>query len=50
MLREEGLEEAIDLLSDRPRVQCSRCGAQANSLRSICAVQLGLPEPVEGFA
>ena len=39
-LRDEGLEAAIEVLSDCPLVRCSHCGAEANSLRSVCAVHL----------
>jgi len=40
VLKEQGLGECIELLSDCPVVQCRYCAAQANSLRNVCGAIL----------
>ena len=44
-LKEQGLEESIKALSDKPVVECRHCGAKANSIRNICAAHLGANAP-----
>lgn len=45
----EGKEECVRSLSDNPTVQCSHCGAKANSVQYVCAAHLGGDAPnVEG--
>jgi len=40
VLKEQGLDDWLQRLSNRPTVICRYCGARANSLRNICAVRL----------
>lgn len=49
VLKSKGLEECIAALSDKPAVECRKCGARANSPRNLCAAHLGEWAPsVEG--
>jgi len=40
VLGEQGLDEWIQRLSNKPVVECRFCGARANSLRNVCAARL----------
>lgn len=41
--------DCITMLSDNPTVQCKKCGAQANSVKNLCAAHLMQDAPsVEG--
>jgi len=49
MLKLQGKDDCIKRLSDNPTVECSQCGAKANSLEYVCAAHLGEEAPnVEG--
>ena len=45
-LKSQGLDDCIKSLSDNPRVKCKYCGAKANSIRNVCATQLGTRRPL----
>ncbi len=48
-LKLRGKTDCIELLSDRPLVECKHCGAKANSIKNICAAHLGAAAPnIEG--
>lgn len=48
-LKEQGLDDCIKSLSDKPVVECKHCGAKANSIKNICAAHLGETAPnIEG--
>lgn len=48
-LKAQGLEDCIELLADKPIVECKHCGAKANSIRNICAAHLEDKAPnIEG--
>ncbi|MDD2850542.1 MAG: hypothetical protein PHY09_01400 [Desulfuromonadaceae bacterium] len=48
-LKRQGLDDCIKSLSDNPTVECSKCGAKANSSEYLCAAHLGESAPsVEG--
>lgn len=39
-LKAQGLDECIDALSNNPTLECSHCGARANSIKNLCAAHL----------
>jgi hypothetical protein len=39
-LKRQGLDEYVKNFSDRPTVQCRKCGAKANSSKNLCAAHL----------
>jgi hypothetical protein len=45
VLKEQGLDDCIETLSDKPVVECRHCGARANSIRNICAAHFGERAP-----
>lgn len=48
-LKAQGLQDCIQVLSDKPLIECRYCGAKANSIKSICAAHLFDTAPnVEG--
>lgn len=48
-LKAQGLNDCITALSDKPAVECRKCGAKANSSKNLCAAHLGEWAPsVEG--
>ena len=48
-LKRQGLDDCILSLSDNPTVECSQCGAKANSSENLCAAHLRDAAPnVEG--
>lgn len=48
-LKAQGMEECIKSFSDKPTVECRKCGAKANSSKNLCAAHLGEWAPnVEG--
>ena len=48
-LKRKRLDDCIKSLSDNPTVECSKCGAKANSSENLCAAHLGDSAPnVEG--
>lgn len=48
-LKAQGKDECISMLSDRPTVECNKCGAKANSVKNLCAAHLLNEAPnVEG--
>lgn len=48
-LKRQGLDDCIKSLSDKPTVECRKCGAKANSSENLCAAHLGEWAPnVEG--
>jgi hypothetical protein len=48
-LKAEGKDDCIRDLSDRPTVECNKCGAKANSVKNLCAAHLMQEAPnVEG--
>lgn len=48
-LKAQGLEECIRKFSDKPTVECRKCGVKANSSKNLCAAHLGDWAPnVEG--
>ncbi len=47
--RRQGMEECIASFSDRPTVECKKCGIKANSSNNLCAAHLLEDAPnVEG--
>ena len=49
VLKRQGQDDCIKSLSDNPTVECSKCGAKANSSENLCAAHLGDSAPnVEG--
>ena len=47
--KDRGLDDCISTLSDNPTVECSQCGAKANSSENLCAAHLRDSAPnVEG--
>ncbi len=44
-LKAQGLDDCIQLLSDKPVVECKHCGAKANSIKNLCAAHLGATAP-----
>lgn len=49
VLKSQGKDDCIKSLSDNPTVECSQCGAKANSIQYVCAAHLGETSPnVEG--
>lgn len=49
ILKIEGKYDLIKSLSDHPTVECSQCGAKANSAENLCAAHLRDSAPnVEG--
>ncbi len=51
-LTEQGLQNWIQRLTDKAKVECRYCGVKANSLRNVCAVRLmeKIPEAEESRA
>jgi hypothetical protein len=48
-LKAQGLDDCIKSFSDNPTIECSKCGARANSSEYLCAAHLGDSAPnVEG--
>ncbi len=48
-LKRRGLEECIENFSNKPTVQCRKCGVMANSSQNLCAAHLLQEAPnVEG--
>jgi hypothetical protein len=48
-LKAQGLEDCIKSFSDKPTVECRKCGVKANSSKNLCAAHLGDWAPnVEG--
>lgn len=48
-LKAQGLDECIKKFSDKPTVECRKCGVRANSSKNLCAAHLGDWAPnVEG--
>lgn len=48
-LKQQGMDDCIKELSDKPTVECRQCGAKANSSKNLCAAHLGEWAPsVEG--
>lgn len=36
----QGLDECVQIFSDKPTVECKYCGAKANSIKSVCAAHM----------
>ena len=48
-LKAQGLDDCIKSFSDKPTVECRKCGVKANSSKNLCAAHLGDWAPsVEG--
>jgi len=48
-LKAQGKDDCIRDLSDKPSVECKKCGAKANSVKNLCAAHLLQEAPnVEG--
>ncbi len=39
-LKAQGMEECIRSFSDKPTVECRKCGIKANSSKNLCAAHL----------
>jgi len=39
-LKAQGKDDCIRDLSDKPTVECKKCGAKANSVKNLCAAHL----------
>lgn len=50
-LQTQGLKDCLQLLSEKPLVECRKCGAQADSAKNICAATvLPVITDVDGFS
>jgi len=49
VFKAQGKDDCIAILSDKPTVECKKCGAKANSVKNLCAAHLLHDAPsVEG--